>query len=152
MQMAEIRHRVGVVSPTKTSAEVYQALTTIDGLAGWWTTDTTGDPEVGGKIHFQFGDRGFFDMEVVELVPGSRVRWRVVDGPPEWIGTTVTFDLEQQDEFTVVLFAHEGWAEPVEFMHHCSTKWGVFLMSLKRLVETGQGEPHPDDVLIDNWG
>ena len=34
-----------------------------------------------------------------------------------------------------MLFAHQGWAEPVEFMHHCSTKWGTYLMSLKGLLE-----------------
>ena len=36
-------------------------------------------------------------------------------------------------------------------MHHCSTKWAIFLMSLKALVETGKGAPNPDDVKIDNW-
>ena len=39
------------------------------------------------------------------------------------------------------MFKHQGWKEPVEFMHHCSTKWGSFLMSLKSLVETGEGAP-----------
>jgi hypothetical protein len=36
-------------------------------------------------------------------------------------------------------------------MHHCSTKWAIFLMSLKSLVEIGKGAPSPDDVKIDNW-
>lgn len=47
--------------------------------------------------------------------------------------------------------AHEGWREPVEFMHHCSTKWGTFLMSLKSLLETGSGAPAPDDVKVSDW-
>ena len=41
-----------------------------------------------------------------------------------------------------------GWKEPVEFMHHCSTKWATYLMSLKSLVETGKGEPNPNDVNV----
>lgn len=49
------------------------------------------------------------------------------------------------------MFAHAGWREPVEFMNHCSTKWAIFLMSLKSLVETGSGAPHPRDVQISNW-
>jgi hypothetical protein len=49
------------------------------------------------------------------------------------------------------LFEHAGWSEPVEFMHHCSTKWGSFLMSLKSLVETGAGAPAPQDVQISDW-
>ena len=36
-------------------------------------------------------------------------------------------------------------------MSHCSTKWATFLMSLKALVETGTGAPHPRDVRISNW-
>jgi hypothetical protein len=36
-------------------------------------------------------------------------------------------------------------------MSHCSTKWATFLMSLKQLVETGAGAPHPQDVRISNW-
>jgi hypothetical protein len=36
-------------------------------------------------------------------------------------------------------------------MHHCSTKWAIFLMSLKSLVETGQGSPSPDDTQIGDW-
>ena len=36
-------------------------------------------------------------------------------------------------------------------MHHCSTKWAAYLMSLKELVETGQGAPAPNDVQISNW-
>lgn len=36
-------------------------------------------------------------------------------------------------------------------MHHCSTKWAIFLMSLKAYLETGAGQPSPHDVKIDNW-
>jgi hypothetical protein len=36
-------------------------------------------------------------------------------------------------------------------MYHCSTKWAVFLLSLKQLVETGTGSPEPNDVKISNW-
>jgi hypothetical protein len=75
----------------------------------------------------------------------------VTDGPPEWIGTPVDWKLYQADEHAIVLFQHQGWPEPVEFMHHCSTRWAIFLMSLKSLLETGQGAPDPDDVKIDNW-
>jgi uncharacterized protein YndB with AHSA1/START domain len=146
--MLDILHRVGVEAPSPQG--VYDALTTVDGLAGWWTSDTSGESSVGGTLQFRFPNGGF-DMEVVDLEPGERVRWRVVGGPDEWIGTTVDFDLAQVDGHTIVRFAHRGWREPVEFMHHCSTKWGSYLLSLKALVETGEGRPAPDDVQISEW-
>jgi uncharacterized protein YndB with AHSA1/START domain len=147
-QAVDILHKVGIKSSTV--ADVYKALTTIEGLSGWWTTNTQGDTEVGGVIHFRF-DAGSIDMKVLELHPAKRVLWQVVDGPREWIGTTVTWDLKQEGDWTIVLFKHQGWKEPVEFMHHCSTKWGVFLISLKSLLETGKGAPHPNDVKLDIW-
>ena len=98
-------------------------------------------------LQFRFAAGGF-DMKVLEAVPGRNVRWEVVDGPEEWVGTHVNWALDQADDYTVVLFQHQGWKEPVDFMHHCSTKWATYLMSLKSLVETGTGAPAPRDVHI----
>jgi uncharacterized protein YndB with AHSA1/START domain len=146
--MADILHRIGVKDSSP--QEVYDALTTLDGLSGWWTEKTTGETDVGGVIEFRFAPGGF-DMAVRELDPARLVRWEVVDGPPEWVGTTVRWDLRQDGDYTTVLFKHEGWREPVEFMHHCSTKWATYLMSLKQLIETGEGAPDPRDVWISDW-
>ena len=146
--MVDILQRVGIKSSLD---DVYKALTTVEGLAGWWTNNTQGEGDkVGGVLQFRFGAGGF-DMKVLELDPARRVLWQVVDGPEEWIGTKVVWDLKQEGDYVVILFKHQDWQEPVEFMHHCSTKWAIFLMSLKSLVETGKGAPDPNDVKIDNW-
>ena len=145
--MPDILHRVGIRSSRE---DAYKALTTRDGLAAWWTNNTQGEGSVGGVLQFRFGAGGF-DMKVLETTPGERVLWEVVDGPAEWIGTRVRWDLRQDGDHAIILLKHEDWREPVEFMHHCSTKWALFLMSLKSLLETGQGFPDPNDVKIDNW-
>ncbi|RKS77935.1 uncharacterized protein YndB with AHSA1/START domain [Motilibacter peucedani] len=146
--MADILHRIGVEGSTPQA--VYEAITTMDGLSGWWAEKTTGSTEVGGVVEFRFRPGGF-DMQVVELEPGSHVRWLVVDGPAEWVGTHVDWRLRQDGDFTIVLFRHEGWREPVEFMSHCSTKWATYLLSLKQLLETGTGAPDPRDLQISDW-
>ena len=147
--MPDILHKVAFKAPSTDAS--YKALSTIDGLSGWWTSDTSGESRLGGMIEFGFQGKGVCDVKVLELEPGKRVLWQVTGGPEEWLGTRISFDLEQKDDYTVVLFKHMGWKEPVEFMHHCSTKWGVFMMSLKSLMETGKGAPMPNDVRIDNW-
>ena len=148
----DILHRVGIKSSPDA---VYRALTTRDGLAAWWTDRTQGDGPVGGLFQFRFVDGevdiGGFDIKVVELHPDRQVLWQVVGGPDEWIGTRISWDIRQDGDYAIVLFRHQDWREPVEFMHHCSTKWAIFLMSLKALVETGKGQPNPADVKIDNW-
>jgi uncharacterized protein YndB with AHSA1/START domain len=146
--MVDILHRVGMKSASPD--DVYAALTTLEGLSGWWATDTKGQTEVGGILRFRF-EPGGFDMKVLESKPAESVLWEVIDGPAEWIGTTVRWDLKQVGDYTIVLFAHEGWKEPVEFMYHCSTKWATFLVSLKQLVETGTGAPEPHDLKISDW-
>ena len=148
----DILHRVGIKSSPDA---VYRALTTRDGLAAWWTDRTEGEGPVGGLFQFRFVDGdvdiGGFDIKVLELQPDRQVLWQVVGGPDEWIGTRISWDIRQEGEYAIVMFRHQDWREPVEFMHHCSTKWAIFLMSLKALVETGKGAPNPVDVKIDNW-
>jgi uncharacterized protein YndB with AHSA1/START domain len=148
-----IVHRVGIKAPI---SKVYGALTTIDGLAGWWTDDTTGTSERGGQIAFRFrtaagDDIGGFRMDVLEVTPDRAVRWKVQDGPPEWLDTEIEFLLSKEDDFTIVHFGHRQWRDDSEFMAHCSTKWATFLLSLRDLVETGRGRPAPHDLKISNW-
>jgi len=151
--MVNIKHRVGIkASPQK----VYEALSTTEGISNWWTKDTTGESEIGKTIVVRFhtpdgNEVGSMDFEVIDLKPETKVHWKFTSGPPEWIGTEVTFDLHQEDQYTIVLFSHNNWAEEVEFKSHCSMKWAIFMLSLKQLVENGEGKPSPNDVKIDNW-
>ncbi|HEV8270309.1 MAG TPA: SRPBCC domain-containing protein [Chitinophagaceae bacterium] len=151
--MINIIHRIGIKS---SAAKVYKALSTIKGLANWWTEEVEGEEKIGGKIEFTFrsetGDiKGKMVMEVLELNPEKYVRWRCVDGPAEWIGTDITFELSQQDDQIIIIFGHRNWREAIEFTAHCSMKWAVFLLSLREYVETGKGKPSPHDLKIDNW-
>lgn len=150
--MVDIIHRIGIDSPVE---PVRQALSSIDGLAGWWTEDVSGDSAVGGRIEFVFRDhdavKGRMVMEVQQPDGDAQVRWRCVEGPPEWVGTDITYRLTQEDGTTIVLFGHRNWREAVEFTAHCSMKWATFLLSLRAYVETGTGRPSPRDLKIDNW-
>lgn len=151
--MANIIHRIGIKS---SPAQVYKAIATIEGLAHWWTEEVEGNENKGGKIEFVFrtetGDiKGKMIMEVQELNTEKSIRWRCIDGPPEWIGTVITFDLSIQGGQTIIIFGHRNWKEEIEFMAHCSMKWAVFLLSLREYVETGKGKPSPHDLKIDDW-
>jgi uncharacterized protein YndB with AHSA1/START domain len=151
--MVNIIHRVGIkASPEK----VFEALATTNGISGWWTQDTSGQSETGKTVVVRFhtpegNEIGSMNIVVKELIPGKKVHWEFAAGPPEWIGTEAIFNLKQEGDYTIVLFSHINWAEEVEFKAHCSMKWAIFLLSLKRLVENGRGEPSPDDIKIDNW-
>jgi uncharacterized protein YndB with AHSA1/START domain len=137
----DILHRVGIEASVD---RVYETLTTLEGNRGWWDSRARGEAQKGGVLTF-FEK---VDFEVVEAAPGQRVTWRCVRGIEEWVGTEVSFQLDHRKDQTFVLFKHAGWKEPVEFMHHCSTKWATFLLSLKALLETGKGRPAPGEVQV----
>ena len=145
--MVDINHRVGIAG---SKSEIYHHLTTDDGLSKWWTTDTTGAGDVGSIIQFRFGGGGP-DFEVAELVTDELVRWKHSGEMPDaWMGTEISFQLMEADSQTFVNFSHSHWKEHTNFMSHCSLKWAVFMLSLKDLIETGKGRPHPDDIHIDH--
>lgn len=145
--MPEIIHRVGIACSVN---EVYNALTTDKGLSQWWTTDTTGAGAVGSIIQLRFGGGGP-DFEVAELQPDLLVRWKHSgEMPGPWIGAEVSFQLNNEGSQTFVKFVHSNWKETSDFMAHCSTKWAVFLLSLKEAIEKGEGKPYPNDIHIDH--
>ena len=145
--MHEISHRVGI----KASVEkIYQALTTNEGLTQWWTNDVSGAGAVGSIIKFRFNGGGP-DFKVTELEPNKTVRWQHSGNMPEaWVNTEISFQLSTDGVQTFVLFSHSNWQECSDFMAHCSTKWAVFLLSLKGAMETNQGKPFPNDISIDH--
>jgi uncharacterized protein YndB with AHSA1/START domain len=148
--MPDIRHRVGVSAPI---TAVYDAVATREGVSRWWTTDVEGDARVGGRLAFRFGGPDArTTMEVTESSPFNRVAWRCVQGPDEWLDTSISFDLRVEGDETVVLFAHAGWREPVEFMSHCSTAWGNYLLGLKHGLEGGRATPFPHNEYVSSWG
>ena len=145
--MPEIIHRVGIACPPN---EIFKALTTDHGLSQWWTNDTTGAGDIGSIIKFRFDGAGP-DFEVIELQADALVRWEHSGKmPAAWMGTEISFRLTSENDQTYVLFSHSKWKEASEFMAHCSTKWAVFLLSLKDYIETGKGTPFPDDIHIDH--
>lgn len=147
MDTYSIRHAIGIKASPKA---VYEALTDTGKLAGWWTADTRGNGStVGGVLEFLFGD--FCQkFEVAELQTDKFVRWKAIgnNSMDEWGGTEVAFALSADDKQCTVRFSHSGWRRDDGFLPHCSTKWGVFMLSLKDLLEKGKGQPAPDDVQI----
>lgn len=137
---------------TKTAAtKILEALTTLDGLASWWTSETSGDPSQGGTVTFTFGGNGGFDMRVIKS-DATQVHWECIKGPDDWLGTRIEFDIHPQEDHNQVMFRHAGWHSENPFFYHCSTKWATFLLSLRDYVETGKGRPFPDDIKIEASG
>lgn len=136
-----IYHRLLIETPVE---KVYEALTTQQGLSGWWTPDTIAEAEVGSILRFGFGPDYFKNMKVTELKPYSLVQWECIHGFEDWIGTTLTFELEPHQKGCILLFHHDGWKSYTREFASCSFDWALFFRSLKFLCEKGKGFPYPE--------
>ncbi|MCD6010967.1 MAG: activator of ATPase [Flavipsychrobacter sp.] len=119
--------------------QVFKAISTIDGLANWWTSQTTGNAGQGGVIQFRFVGEGP-DMKVTEVNPNDKVSWECVASQHGWVGHKFHFLLDENEGKTRVRFSHDGWSEQDDFYAICSMSWGRYMESLRQLCQTGKGE------------
>lgn len=129
-------------------ADVFAAIT--DPRA-WWSTEIEGPADVvGGEFDYHYEDVHFSRIRVIELVPGERVSWLVVDNrfpraenPAEWTGDTLTFEIEPAAAGTGVRFTHHGLVPQYECYDGCVMGWGFYVgESLPALIATGAGLPN----------
>lgn len=121
----------------------------INDVRGWWSEDLEGETDrLGAVFTFRHGALHRSVHEIRELVPDERVVWHVLDGElafvtdrAEWIGTDIVFAIHRRGERTEVRFTHVGLAPTIECYGACTRAWSFYLGSLKRLIETGTGEP-----------
>ena len=139
--MPTILLRVPVDAEPKT---IYELVSTSDGVNGWWSNHTEGPDGLGSTMKVSFPDAPItFDFEVTEEVVGERVAWRCLAGPPEWNGTTISFDFQTDAEGNAsVLFSHDGWATTEESFPFIAYSWAQILPRLKKLAETGERDPY----------
>jgi uncharacterized protein YndB with AHSA1/START domain len=128
-------------------ATVHAALTTQAGIRQWWTRDADLDPVVGGTGEFGFyGHRMVIRVRVAALAP-DHVLWDAVSSTGGGFdGSAISFDLAEEDGVTAVLFAHRGVRDSGTQVASATTRWGFYLLSLKRYVESGKGSPNPEDT------
>lgn len=134
-----ICHRLLIKAPVE---KVYAALSSQEGLAGWWTPDTVAQPVTGSIARFSFGDYTK-EMQIETLQPYSKVEWLCLKAVPEWIGTRLRFTLDPHQKGCVLSFRHEGWKDYTPEFASCSFDWALFFRSLRLLCETGKGLPYP---------
>ncbi len=139
--MPDIMHLIKIHAPAE---RVFTAITTEDGIRQWWTRDATIEPKIGAAGEFGFyGKRFVAKVTVEELSPAAGVRWKVTNAA--WQGDDIEFKLKFEGTDTILLFAHRGYPRTNEAFASATTRWGFYLFSLKRYLQTGKGTPNPDD-------
>ena len=137
--MADLFHQVSIDAPAD---RVFDAVTTKDGLIGWWTDDVEARPEAGTIAQFGFYNRAaFFRMRIDELAKPARVKWTCEGDVPEWTGTTLLWDIQPRDGGSTLNLVHAGWKSTAGSLPQCNTVWGALMMRLKAHCEGRTPEP-----------
>jgi uncharacterized protein YndB with AHSA1/START domain len=138
--MHDIMHLIKIHA---SSERVYQAITTADGIRQWWTRDAAIEAKAGAAGEFGFYGRRFVaKVTIEELEPTTRVRWKVANSA--WDGKDIEFNLKAAGNDTSLSFAHRGFPRADKGYAGATTRWGFYLLSLKRYLETGKGTPNPE--------
>ena len=120
---------------------VFDAITTLDGLHGWWTTTVTGSTAPGGELCFEFaGTDEQIVMHVDEVRPPAVVAWSYVahTRDDKWTGSTVRFGLvSRRPQACELDFRHTRIERRL-----VAQGWEHLLASLAAHTERGEGSPY----------
>lgn len=126
------------------------AFAAISNPRAWWGEDIEGDPgKLGAEWSYRYKTFHYSRQRTVELSPGRRVVWHVVEADlsfiadrAEWTGTDILFDISARDGKTQLQFTHRGLVPSGECYGACSNAWaGLITGSLSQLIESGIGDP-----------
>lgn len=122
--------------------KVFLALTTPDGLRGWFSARTEGSGEPGSRWDMSFtGSSTRFVWEIETSTPDELVVWRCLQGPGDAPGTGASFALDEVGGRTLLRFSHEGWPHTEGNFRRCNTLWGGLLHRLAIYAESDVPSP-----------
>ncbi len=127
-----------------TPENVFHALTTSDGITGWWSNHVMAEPKVGSLTDVRFENGEVMKFEMTDLEVGKKVHWRCRLSPHNWEGSTITWDLTPTAKGTRLLFGQHNLTVGATGYRIEETRagWEYFLESLKSYLETGKGTPY----------
>ena len=116
--------------------DIFKAFTSKERLKGWWVKDLKRQRNNNVLVEFEFGATTVWMSMTVDR-PSWVIRWECIEGPKEWVGSTLTFEIVPAGEEAVLHLWHTGLKGSPDFYGRCNCTWGHYLYGLKLLVEPG---------------
>ncbi len=143
--MARVRHRVGMAGEFN---RIFLATHEPAGLAGWWASKADGTPEVGQVVNLHFEALTTLSFKIAALEENVLVRLECVSGPGSWQNSQLDFIFQQDEKQVWVELIHENQDASDNDFVYFSTKWPIYLLSMRDFIQTGTGTPYPRETKI----
>ena len=141
----DITHNLNIKASPET---VYNAVSTHQGINGWWSKNCQVSETVGGDSILKFDKQGTIvrmDFRTEQLIPNEKVIWTCIkNGNPMWIGTKIITEIKSTAHGSEVQFSHAGFDEAhagKEGFEMTKSGWDHFVNSLVSYCENGEGQP-----------
>ena len=131
-----IHHLLHINAPID---KVFIALSSIEELKLWYTTEVQGSSKLNEIIEFKFGGVDFH-TKVIELVANEKIVMECVATSLPLVGQKVTYELDQNDEKTRVRFSQDGFDELDDFYANMNFSASKYLESLRQFCQNGTSE------------
>lgn len=131
-----IHHLLHINAPID---KVFTALSSIEELKLWYTTEVQGSSKLNEIIEFKFGGVDFH-TKVIELVANEKIVMECIATSLPLVGQKVTYELDQNDEKTRVRFSQDGFDELDDFYANMNFSASKYLESLRQFCQNGNSE------------
>lgn len=128
-----------------------EAFDAINDVRGWLLAEIEGGTsKLNDEFNYYYEEVHRCKIKLITVIPYQKVVWLVQENyfkftkdKSEWTGTTIFFDIAEEDNKTAIHFTHEGLVPEYECFEICSNAWTNYIQnSLRNLIATGKGQPN----------
>jgi uncharacterized protein YndB with AHSA1/START domain len=124
---------------------IYRAVSTAEGLRGWWAKSLKVEKGSEGVLELSFaGGAHIWRIRFAKGMVPARAEWDVLEQRPlsEMNGTKLVFDIKKEGPGGSKLrFQHVGLDPRCDCYKDTNAAWDYLMGSLKDLLEKGKGGP-----------
>lgn len=131
-----IKHLFHINAPAD---KVFKALTDIEQLKIWYTTDVSGRSDLGYVVVFMFGNIDF-KVKIITSEAGKKLEWECIECSLPMEGHKYIFELDENEGKTRLKFTELGFTIQDDAYSNMNFSWGKYLESLRQFCQKNVSE------------
>ncbi len=132
-----------------TKEDMFKAISKPSELNKWWATKSEGIVALGETLYLTFENLTTLKFRYDEIIPNEKLVLTCFDSFKSWDKTQLIFEITEKDDQVFLTQTHQNIdAQDLESLTYFSSKWTIYLLSLKQYLEAGVGTPYPNEIKL----